>query len=75
MGELPSISVVDQYVEIIKAYNDYRSTKEGKMIDELLRHLNQLAVDFCEQHDVTCCTRECYKHSHYIGRVDFCSMI
>jgi hypothetical protein len=34
-------------------------------MDELLRHLNHLAVDFCELHDVTCCTRECYKHSHY----------
>jgi hypothetical protein len=30
MGKLPSIYVVDYYVEIMKAYNDYRSTKEGK---------------------------------------------
>jgi hypothetical protein len=46
MGKLPSISVVDDYVEIIKTYNDYRSSKEGKRIDDLLRYLNHLTVDF-----------------------------
>jgi hypothetical protein len=34
-------------------------------MDDLVRYLNHLAVDFCELHDVSCCTRECYKHSHY----------
>jgi hypothetical protein len=37
MGGLPSISMVDQYVEIMEAYNEYRSTKEGERMDELLR--------------------------------------
>jgi hypothetical protein len=59
MEEIRSIFVVDNYVEIMKAYNNYRSTKEEKRMDELLRHLNPLAADFCELHDVTCCTREC----------------
>jgi hypothetical protein len=65
MRKLPSIPVVDDYTDIMKTYNDYRSSKEGKRMDDLLRYLNDLAVDFCELHDVTCCTRECYKHSHY----------
>jgi hypothetical protein len=39
--------------------------KKEKRMDELLRHLNHLALDFCELHDVTCCITECYKHSHY----------
>jgi hypothetical protein len=64
MGGLPSIYMVDHYVEIMEAYNEYRSTKEGQRMDELLRHINHLAVVFCELRDVTCCTRECYKHSH-----------
>jgi hypothetical protein len=28
-------------------------------MDELLRHIKHLAVDFYELHDVTCCTMEC----------------
>jgi hypothetical protein len=66
MGELCSISVVDNYVEIMKTCNDYRSSKEGKRMDDLLTYLKHLAVDFCELDDVTCCTRECYKHSHFV---------
>jgi hypothetical protein len=57
--------MVDEYVEIMEAYNEYRSTKEGERMHELLRHIKHLVVDFCELHDVTCCTRECYKHSHF----------
>jgi hypothetical protein len=34
-------------------------------MDELLRHIKHLAIYFCELHDVTCCTRECYKQSHF----------
>jgi hypothetical protein len=40
MGELPRISILDGYVVIVEDYNKYRSTKEGKGTDELLRHLN-----------------------------------
>jgi hypothetical protein len=57
MGELPSIYMVDEYVEIMEAYNEYRSTKEGERMDELLIYIKHLAVDFCELHDVTCCTK------------------
>jgi hypothetical protein len=57
--------MVDEYVEIMEAYNEYRSTKEEERMDELLRHIKYLAVDFCELHDVSYCTRECYKHSHF----------
>jgi hypothetical protein len=34
-------------------------------MDELLRHIIHLAVDFSELHEMTCCTKECYKHSHF----------
>jgi hypothetical protein len=64
-GRLPRISMIDEYVEIMEAYNEYRSTKEGERMDELVRYIKHLVVDFCELHDVTCCTRECYKHSHF----------
>jgi hypothetical protein len=64
-GGLPSISMVEEYVEISEAYNEYRSTKEGERMDELFRHITHLAIDFCKLHDVTCCTRELYKHSHF----------
>jgi hypothetical protein len=42
---LPSISMVDKYVEIMEAYNEYRSTKEGERMDKLLRHTKHLAID------------------------------
>jgi hypothetical protein len=32
---------------------------------ELLEHLDDMATEFCELHDITCCTRKDYKHSHY----------
>jgi hypothetical protein len=32
---------------------------------ELLIHIKHFAIDLCELHDVTCCTGECYKHSHF----------
>ena len=32
---------------------------------ELLEHLNDMAIEFCELHDVTCCFRKDYKHSPY----------
>jgi hypothetical protein len=65
MVGLPSISMVDEYVGIMEAYMEYLSTKEGERMDEFLRHIKHFAVDFCELPDVTCCTRECYKHSHF----------
>jgi hypothetical protein len=69
MAGLSSISMVDEYVEIMEACNEYRSTKEGERMDELLRHIKHLAIDFYELHDVTCCTRECYKHSHFNANI------
>ena len=58
-------SMFEGYVKTMCAYYEYRSTQEGKSMDELLQHLNHLAIDFCELHDVTCCTREVFKHSQY----------
>jgi hypothetical protein len=65
MVGLPSISMVDKFVEIMEAYNKYRSIKEGERMDELLRHIKHFSVEFCELHDMTCYSRECYKHSHF----------
>ena len=58
-------SMFEGYVKTRGVYYEYRSTQEGKRTDELLQHLNHLAIDFCELHDVTCCTREVSKHSKY----------
>ena len=53
------------YVKIMGAYYEYRSIKEGNRMLELLEHLNDMAIEFCELHDVTCCFRKDYKHSPY----------
>jgi hypothetical protein len=34
-------------------------------MDKFLRHIKHFVIDFYELHDVTCCTREGYKHSHF----------
>ena len=53
------------YVKTIGAYYEYRSTKEVNKMLELLEHLDDMATEFCELHDITCYTRKDYKHSHY----------
>ena len=65
MEQVRGISMCEGYDKIMGALNAHRSTKEGERMYELLSHLNHIAVDFCELHDITCCTREVYKHSHY----------
>ena len=62
MGELP---IIEGFVNTIRSYYEYRSTREGNRIYELLEHLNEFATEFCELYDTTCCTREDYKHLHY----------
>ncbi len=52
-------------VQTLRAYYEYRSTREGNRVYELLEHLNEIATDFCELHNITCCTKKGYKHSHY----------
>jgi hypothetical protein len=47
----------------MRAYYKYISTKEGNRIYELLEHLNNMDIDFCELHDITCSTGKDYKHS------------
>ena len=53
------------YVKTMGAYYEYRSTKEGNRMLELLEHLNDMATEFCELHNITCCFRKDYKHSLY----------
>ena len=31
----------------------------------MLEHLYEFATDFCELHDITCCTKKDYKYSHF----------
>ena len=62
MGELP---IIEGFVNTIRSYYEYRSTREGNRIYELLEHLNEFATEFCELYDTTCCTKEDYKHLHY----------
>ena len=52
-------------VQSFRSYYEYRSTREGNSIYELLEHLDEFATEFCELYDTTCCTREDYKHLHY----------
>ena len=65
MGEARGISLCDGYDKIMGAFNEYRSSEQGERMHELLSHLNRIVVDFCELHDITCCSREVYKHSKY----------
>ena len=55
MEKLSGISIPNGYVKTMGAYYEYRSTKEGNRMLELLEHLNDMAIEFCELHDVTCC--------------------
>jgi hypothetical protein len=61
--------MVDKYVEIMEAYSEYRSMNVGERMDELLRHIKHFVVDFCELHDVTCCTRERYNTLIFNGNI------
>jgi hypothetical protein len=65
MEETSGIPISNGYVKAMGAYYEYRSTKEGNRMLELLEHLDDMATEFCELHDITCCTRKDYKHSHY----------
>ena len=62
MGEL---AISEGHVNTIRSYYECRSTKEGNMIYELLEHLNEFAIDFCELHDIICCNKKDYIHSHF----------
>ena len=65
MEKLSGISIPNGYVKTLGAYFEYRSTKEVNRMLELLEHLNDMAIEFCELHDATCCFRKDYKHSPY----------
>jgi hypothetical protein len=65
MEETSGIPISNGYVKAMGAYYEYRSTKEGNRMLELLEHLDDMATKFCELHDITCCTRKYYIHSHY----------
>ena len=53
------------YVKTMGAYYEYRTTKEGNRMHDLLEHLNDMAIEFCELHNITCFFRKYYKHSLY----------
>jgi hypothetical protein len=49
----------------MEAYFEYQSTEEGDKMHKFLEDLRRMAVQFCDEHDVTCCTRKFIKHCHF----------
>jgi hypothetical protein len=49
----------------MEAYFEYQSTEEGDKMRRLLGDLRRMAFQFCDEHDVTCCTRKFIKHCHF----------
>jgi hypothetical protein len=49
----------------MEAYFEYQSIEEGDKMHKLLQDLRRMAVQFCDEHDVTCCTRKFIKHWHF----------
>jgi hypothetical protein len=49
----------------MEGYFEYQSTEEGDKMCRLLEDLRRMAVQFCESHDESCCTRKLIKHSHF----------
>jgi hypothetical protein len=49
----------------MEGYFEYQSIEEGDKMHRLLEDLRRMAVQFCESHDVTCCTRKFIKHCHF----------
>jgi hypothetical protein len=45
-------------VQAWRAYYEYRSTREGNKVYELLEHLNKIATEFCELHNITFYTKK-----------------
>jgi hypothetical protein len=42
----------------MEAYFEYQSTEVGDKMRKLLKDLRRMAVQFCDGHDVACCTRK-----------------
>ena len=64
MGE-PGSFISKGNTKLLESFYEYRSTGEGRRMEQLLRCINDLAIDFCHLHDITCCDKEFYKHSKY----------
>jgi hypothetical protein len=47
------------------AYFEYQSPEEGDKMCRLLRDLKRMDVQFCDEHDVTCCSRKLINHCHF----------
>jgi hypothetical protein len=49
----------------MEGYFEYQSTEEGDKMRRLLEDLRRMTVQFCDEHDVTCCTRKFMNHCHF----------
>jgi hypothetical protein len=49
----------------MEAYFEYQSTKERDNMRKLFEDFRRMAVQFCDEHDVTCCTRKFIKYCHF----------
>ena len=65
MKKLSGMSMANDYFKSMDVYSEYQSTEEANRMGKLLEALNKIAFQFCELHDITCCTRRFVKHSHY----------
>jgi hypothetical protein len=49
----------------MEAYFEYQSTEEGDKMRRLLEDLRRMAIQFCDEHDVSCCSRKIVNHYHF----------
>jgi hypothetical protein len=47
------------------AYFEYQSTEEGDKMRRLLEDLRRMAIQFCDEHDVSCRSRKIINHYHF----------
>jgi hypothetical protein len=49
----------------MESYFEYLSTEEGDKMRRLLDDLRRMAIQFCHEHGVSCCSRRIVNHCHF----------
>ena len=50
------------YLELIEYYNNYRESRNGKVMSVVIEKLNTIAKILLKRHDINCCSQQDTKH-------------
>ena len=50
------------YLELIELYNNYRESRTGKVMSDMIEKLNTIAKILLKRHDINCCSKKDTKH-------------